>query len=116
MKEAAWVKELPAAITVCDESGVILEMNDRSCSTFASEGGANLIGGNLLDCHPDLAREKVAALLQSGSANCYTIEKGGVRKLIYQSPWFENGRYRGIVELSIPIPEQMPHFVRDKQD
>jgi hypothetical protein len=113
MKEAAWAKEFPAAITVCDESGVVLEMNDRSCSTFAADGGAELIGKNLLDCHPGLAREKVAALLKSGAANCYTIEKGGVKKLIYQSPWFEGGTYRGFVELSIPIPEQMPHFLRE---
>ncbi len=113
MKEAAWVKEFPAAITVCDTSGLILEMNDRSSSAFAEEGGAALIGKNLLDCHPGPAAEKVAALLRSGSVNCYTIEKGGIRKLIYQSPWFENGTYRGFVEISFPVPEQMPHFVRE---
>jgi hypothetical protein len=113
MKEAAWIKEFPAAITVCDESGIILEMNDRSCLTFAADGGAGLIGKNLLDCHPGSAREKVAALLKSGSSNCYTIEKGGIKKLIYQSPWFEGGTYRGFVEISLPIPEQMPHFLRE---
>jgi hypothetical protein len=113
MKEAAWVKEFPAAITVCDESGVILEMNDRSLSTFAADGGAALIGKNLLDCHPELAREKVFALLKAGSTNCYTIEKGGMKKLIYQSPWFEGGTYRGLVEISIPIPERIPHHLRD---
>lgn len=113
MKDAAWVKEFPASITVCDPSGIILEMNDRSCSTFANDGGAALIGKNLYDCHPRLAREKVAALLASGSPNCYTIEKAGIKKLIYHSPWFENGTYRGFVEISIPIPDTMPHFVRE---
>ena len=112
MNEATWVKEFPAAITVCDESGVILEMNDRSCSTFASDGGAGLIGKNLLECHPGSSREKVEALLTSRSANCYTIEKNGVKKLIYQSPWFVNGTYRGLVEISLPLPDQIPHFVR----
>jgi hypothetical protein len=112
MTEAAWVKEFPAAITVCDKSGVILEMNDRSCSTFAKDGGAGLIGTNLLDCHPGLSREQVAGLLESASTNCYMIEKGGVRKLIYQSPWFEGGTYRGFVEISIPVPEQIPLFFR----
>ena len=113
MKEDAWVKEFPASITVCDPSGIILEMNDRSCSTFAKDGGAELVGRNLYDCHPGLARVKVAALLASGSPNCYTIEKAGTKKLIYQSPWFEGGTFRGFVEISIPIPDQMPHFVRE---
>ncbi len=113
MNDAAWVKEFPVAITVCDESGVILEMNDRSCSEFAKDGGAGLIGKNLLDCHPGLSREKVAGLLKAGSQNIYTIEKGGIRKLIFQSPWYQGGEFRGIVEISIPIPEQMPHHIRD---
>ena len=112
MKTAAWVKEVPASITVCDAAGIILEMNDRSAATFAADGGATLIGKNLYDCHPGLAREKVSALLASGTPNCYTIEKAGVKKLIFQSPWFENGTYRGFVEISLPIPEQMPHFIR----
>lgn len=112
MRESDWVKELPAAITVCDRSGVILAMNDRACATFAAEGGAGLIGTNLLDCHPGPARDKVATLLASGKTNCYTIEKGRVRKLIYQAPWYKEGAEGGFVELSLPIPEQIPHFVR----
>jgi hypothetical protein len=115
MKEAAWVKEFPIAITVCDSSGVILEMNDRSCASFAADGGAALIGTNLLECHPGDSRGKLAALLASESANVYTIEKGGIRKLIYQAPWFEGGTYRGFVEISIPLPADMPHFIRDRQ-
>jgi hypothetical protein len=113
MKESAWVSEFPAAITVCDESGIILEMNERSRSTFADEGGAALIGKSLLDCHPGASREKVAELLKTKTLNCYTIEKKGVKKLIYQSPWYEGGKYRGFIEISLPIPEQIPHFLRD---
>ncbi len=113
MKESAWVSEFPAAITVCNESGVILEMNERSRATFSEEGGAALIGKNLLDCHTGTARERVAELLETKSLNCYTIEKKGVKKLIYQSPWYESGEYRGFVEISLPIPERIPHFLRD---
>jgi len=32
--------------------------------------------------------------------------------LIYQSPWYQNGEFAGLVEISLEIPEQMPHFVR----
>jgi PAS domain-containing protein len=113
MKERNWIREFPAAITVCDRDGIILAMNDKSCATFAEEGGAALIGTNLLDCHPDPARTKVASLLSSGSPNVYTIEKGGIKKLIYQSPWYDNGTYAGFMELSLPIPAEIPHFIRD---
>jgi hypothetical protein len=69
----------------------------------------------MLACHPEPAQSKVLVLLQSASPNVYTIEKAGVRKLIYQSPWYRDGKYAGFVELSLPIPEQMPHFVRDSK-
>ncbi len=115
MKEGAWVQEFPAAITVCDHNGIILAMNDRSCETFEADGGKNLIGASVLECHPEPARTKLAELLASGAPNVYTIEKGGKKKLIFQSPWYENGKYAGIVELSLPLPTDIPHFVRDKK-
>ncbi len=114
MDTGGWIQEFPAAITVCDPKGIVLAMNDKACNTFAEDGGAELIGTNLLDCHPEPARTKVEKMLSSGSPNIYTIEKGGVKKLIYQSPWFEHGIYAGFVELSLPIPFEMLHFVRDK--
>ncbi|MCX6132785.1 MAG: hypothetical protein NTU47_03130 [Ignavibacteriales bacterium] len=115
MKEEGWIREFPAAITVCNQNGIILSLNDKACVSFADDGGKNLIGTNLLDCHPEPARTKVEELLQSGASNVYTIEKGGVKKLIYQSPWYDDGKYAGLVELSLPIPAEMPHFVRDKK-
>ncbi len=107
-----WAKEFPGAITVCDKDGIILDMNDRAAQVFAADGGRALIGRNALDCHPEPARTKLRNLLESGKPNVYTIEKKDVRKLIYQAPWYENGEYRGFVELSLEIPEAMPHFVR----
>jgi transcriptional regulator with PAS, ATPase and Fis domain len=108
----AWVQEFPGAVTVCDRDGVILAMNDKSARTFESDGGAALIGSNLLACHPELSRTKVKELLASGRPNIYTIEKKGIKKLIYQSPWYEKGVYSGFVELSLEIPFEIPHFVR----
>ena len=113
MKDTAWIREFPSAITVCDREGTIVAMNDKACVTFESDGGAKLIGTNVLDCHPEPARTKMASLLASGLPNVYTIEKGGIKKLIFQSPWYENGKYAGIVELSLPLPAEIPHFVRD---
>jgi transcriptional regulator with PAS, ATPase and Fis domain len=112
MATANWFDEFPGSITICDPDGVILEMNAKSAQTFAADGGRDLVGKNLLDCHPEPARSKVAQMLESRQKNVYTIEKLGVHKLIYQTPWFENGEYRGFVELSLEIPVEMPHFIR----
>ena len=112
MTEHAWIKEFPAAVTVCDAEGIILEMNDKSAKTFEADGGYNLIGSNMLDCHPGLSRQKTERLLAAKVKNVYTIEKNGVKKLIYQSPWYKDGEYAGFVEISLEIPLEMPHFVR----
>ncbi|WP_420237919.1 hypothetical protein ACOBR2_20390 [Telmatobacter bradus] len=108
----AWVQEFPGAVTVCDRDGVVLAMNDKSVRTFEKDGGAALIGTNLFGCHPEPARTKLKEMLLTGQSNTYTIEKNGVKKLIYQSPWYEKGVYSGFVELSLEIPFEMPHFVR----
>jgi transcriptional regulator with PAS, ATPase and Fis domain len=107
-----WAKELPVSITVCDDDGIILEMNEKACKTFESDGGKKLIGTNLLDCHPVPSRTKVKELLSTQTQNVYTIEKNGVKKLIYQSPWYQDGKFAGLVELSMEIPFEMPHFIR----
>ena len=112
MNELDWIKEFPASITVCDKEGIILEMNDKAAKGYEKDGGRALIGCNILDCHPEPARSKTQGMLTTGEKNIYTIEKNGVRKLIYQSPWFVEGSYAGFVELAIEIPWEMPHFVR----
>jgi PAS domain-containing protein len=113
MADHCWVEEFPGAIIVCDCQGVILEMNDRAVAAYEKEGGRKLLGSNLLDCHPEPSRAKVKRLLESQQANVYTVEKRGVRRLIYQSPWYVSGAYGGLVELSLEIPAAMPHFTRD---
>jgi transcriptional regulator with PAS, ATPase and Fis domain len=113
MTKHHWVQEFPAAITVVDTEGVILGMNAKSSEAFAADGGAELIGKNSLDCHPEPARSKMQLLLAEQRANIYTTEKAGVKKLIAQIPWYCDGRFAGLVELAIEIPAEMPHFVRD---
>jgi transcriptional regulator with PAS, ATPase and Fis domain len=112
MDENIWVKEFPAAVTVCDVDGIILEMNDKAAKTFEADGGYKLVGSNMLDCHPEPARTKTERLLAAREKNVYTIEKNGVKKLIYQSPWFKDGQYAGFVELSLEIPFELEHFIR----
>jgi transcriptional regulator with PAS, ATPase and Fis domain len=112
MVDGSWIEEFPGAITVCDACGIIREMNEKAVRTFQEQGGKALIGTNLLDCHPEPSRTKVQQMLATGERNVYTIEKGGVRKLIYQAPWYKDGAFAGLVELSLELPGAMPHFVR----
>ena len=108
----SWSDEFPGGVTVCDRNGVIIEMNEKSAKTFEADGGRALVGTNLLACHPEPSRSQVADLLANPRVNAYTIEKRGAHKLIYQAPWFQDNAYKGLVELSLEIPESMPHFIR----
>ncbi len=112
MNEYDWIKEFPAAVTVCDEHGVLLAMNDKAAKTFEKDGGYDLIGKNMLDCHLEQARTKTEHLLAAREKNVYTIEKNGIKKMIFQSPWYRDGKYAGFVELSLEIPFELPHFIR----
>ncbi|HWQ46577.1 MAG TPA: PAS domain-containing protein [Longilinea sp.] len=107
-----WIEGFPGAVTVCDPQGIILYMNEKATLVFAKDGGRRLIGSNLLDCHPGASREKVQALLDERKANVYTIEKNGIKKLIYQTPWYEKDEFAGLVELSLELPGEIPHFIR----
>ncbi|MDT8286721.1 MAG: PAS domain-containing protein [Elusimicrobiales bacterium] len=107
-----WAENAGFAVTICDSGGTITYMNARSRKTFEKYGGGELIGRRLLDCHPEPARSRLRALLKRPAVNAYTIEKAGVRKLIYQAPLMKDGGTGGLVELSMELPAEMPHFFR----
>jgi transcriptional regulator with PAS, ATPase and Fis domain len=114
MSAIDWAGEFPGAVTVCDTEGRIVEMNAQSRRVFAADGGGALVGTNVLDCHPEPSRTKLAGMMAERRTNVYTIQKNGRKKLIYQAPWYRDGAYAGFVELSLEIPGDMPHFNRDK--
>lgn len=107
-----WVEELPAAVTVTDRDGNITAMNRRAAATFAAEGGLELLGTDVFACHPEPSRSKLRELYATAAPNHYTISKAGQKKVIHQLPWFVDGELAGFVEISIPIPETLPHFDR----
>ncbi len=107
-----WAREIPGGVTICDSTGIILYMNDKSAAIFADDGGRDLIGRNLMDCHSEESRRKLAEIMRTRQPNVYTIEKKGIKKLIYQTPWFQDGEFAGLVEISLEIPFDMPHFIR----
>ncbi|MDQ7816231.1 MAG: PAS domain-containing protein [Melioribacteraceae bacterium] len=107
-----WQKEFNAAITVCNVNGKIIDMNDKAALTFKDDGGYDLVGKNLFECHSDSSSEIIKELISERQENIYTIEKNGIKKLIFQSPWYENGEMKGLVELSLEIPFEIPHHIR----
>lgn len=100
------------AVTVCAKDGTILDMNQKSRKTFLKPGQESILGKNVLDCHPEPARTLLADMLANPRTNIYTVEKEGVKKLIYQCPWYEGEEYAGFMELSIVLPEFIPNRVR----
>ncbi|WP_418983308.1 PAS sensor protein [Alistipes sp.] len=102
-----WADELDCAVTVCDTEGVVLYQNDRS-----REVNGDVQGRSLLPCHNERSRAIIRRLAEEGGKNVYTIEKRGVKKLIYQTVWRADGTIRGLVEFSLELPDQLPHYVR----
>jgi len=107
------IDAIGAAVSVCDIDLTLLYMNEKSAAAFEASGGSSLIGKNLADCHMPESVEKMKEILASGKPNVYTISKKGVKKLIWQGPWEKDGKVGGLVEISMPLPETMPHYNRD---
>lgn len=111
--DGQWVKDFPAAITVCDPTGRIIEMNEKSRLMFQKDGGSDLLGKNLLDCHPPGARQQIEEMLQEQKPNYYITEKKGLKKLVIQSPCYDGTAFTGLVEMVIELPGELPVFHRD---
>jgi transcriptional regulator with PAS, ATPase and Fis domain len=113
MSDFSWFDSVTAAITVCDCNGIIIAMNEKAGISFAKDGGKDMIGTSLMDCHNLHSQNMIKEMMNTGKVNAYTIEKKGIKKLIYQAPWFKDNVIGGLVEISMEIPSDMPHFVRD---
>lgn len=108
-----WAFRMNCAVTVADADCNIIYMNERSRRTFSNRGGADLIGHNLMDYHNDRSKEIIRRLLAEGGTNAYTIEKEGLKKMIFRDGVVRRRRpCGGLVELSMVIPADMPHYVR----
>ena len=107
-----WTDELPVAVTVTAADGTILSLNHRAAESFADDGGVALIGKSVFDCHPEPARTKTVELYAAQVPNHYTISKNGQKRIIHQLPWYRAGVFAGLVEISIPIADELPHHDR----
>lgn len=108
--EFNWADDMNCAVTVCDADCNIIYMNRQSCEINAPDG--SIIGHNLMEYHPEHAKKIIRNLLETGGTNSYTISKKGKKKMIYQTAYRKDGKVAGLVEISMVIPEEMPHYVR----
>lgn len=108
--ELNWAEQMNCAITVCNKEGIIIFMNEKARATFAKYG--DMVGKSLMPCHSDRSKAIINELIETGLSNSYTIHKNGIKKMIYQTPWRINGEVAGLVEISMEIPETMPHYER----
>ena len=114
MEKHDWYKVFPGAITVTDKDGSIIEMNDASADMFKGDGGYAIMGRNAITCHPEPTQTKVRKIYETQSQNVYSITKNDKKTLVYQTPYFIDGEFGGIVEICLDLPEEIPHFNRDK--
>jgi len=110
--EYSWVKDVPFEIVVCDEDGILVEMNADAVSLFAADGGRGLLGTNVLDCHPEPMRTRLKGMMQEQTSNAYFNTENGEKRFYYQSPWYEDGHYAGFIEISFAVLEEIPNFLR----
>jgi transcriptional regulator with PAS, ATPase and Fis domain len=113
VKMEIWSDEFNGAVTICNREGVIIYINRFAHKQFGKNAGEDLLGKNLLDCHPEPARSKLESMLKRPTINTYSIEKGGIKRIIHQTPKYTDGVFSGVIELSFDIPNEIPHFKRD---
>ena len=107
-----WSEYLPLPLTICDAEGTIIYMNPASIESFKKDGGENLIGSNLLDCHPEPSKTQLRKMLTNKTGHTYSVEKNGKKKLIHEVPWYNNGEFAGLMELSIKLPEDLKEIMK----
>jgi len=100
---------LRAAVTIADQDFQIRFMNDRAAVYYAEDGGLELIGKDLLDCHPrDEHKALIRAAYDRYRAGDLTPTRyhhsqkegeGNAPQSIVHIPLMVEGSFRGLAEL-----------------
>ena len=106
-----YLEKVAFAATVCDKDGIVLYQNER-----ARKRDGGVVGKNLYDCHNARSCEMIRKMITTGESNTYEIIRHGKRRLLHQTPWYEeDGIVAGLIELSVDLPDSYPVFDRDKK-
>ena len=82
-----WIVKPDGNLIVSNAEGMIIYLNETAIGNYHKDGGATLIGKNLMDCHNENSRRIILEIMTTHQKNVYTIDKRGKRKIIYQAPW-----------------------------
>ena len=96
---------LRAAVTIADQDFQISFMNDRAAVFYAEDGGTELIGKDLLNCHREEHKSVIRAAYARYRAGDLTPTRyhaqreDGALESIVHIPLIVEGQFRGIAEL-----------------
>ena len=96
---------LRATVTIADEKGRIVFLNDLALEHYGDRGGEQLIGTSLYDCHNAESRDKIKdmyARYRAGdlTPTRYYEEKGDdLAESIVIIPLIVSEQFRGVAEL-----------------
>ena len=107
-----YLENVAFAATVCDKDGVVLYQNER-----ARQRDGGVVGKNLYDCHSKKSGAMIRHMIETGDSNTYEIIRHAKRKLLHQTPWYDEdtGEVAGLIEVAIDLPDEYPTFNRDKK-
>jgi transcriptional regulator with PAS, ATPase and Fis domain len=112
MNQFNYFNEIENAVTICDAQGIIVYMNLAAQKMLAKYDSKSLIGNSLYDCHNPASNKIIKQLIEKGESNSYYTIKNGVKKLVHQTPWFNNGIVAGLIEICIVLPTEIQTFER----
>jgi len=96
---------LRAVVTIADETGHIVYLNDLAQEHYGDRGGGDLVGTHLNDCHNPTSQAEIEAMYARYRAGDYTPtryyqeKEDGVGETIVLIPLAVDGRLRGVAEL-----------------
>jgi PAS domain-containing protein len=96
---------LQAAVTIADENGRIIFLNDLAIEHYSDRGGEALLGTSLDDCHNPQSQAKIRAMYRRHRAGDVTPtryheqKRDDLAESIVLIPILVGGDFRGLAEL-----------------
>lgn len=107
-----YLKEVGFTVSISDSEGSIIYLNESAAKdTFSKEGGYELIGTNLLDCHPEPSKTRLAEMMRTHKTQTILKGEGESKRLIHQTPIYNEGKFAGYIELIIPIASPLKNLL-----
>jgi PAS domain-containing protein len=98
-----YLKETDIIVSVCDKDGTIRYMNDKGYNYFQEPGKPELLGSNIMDCHPEPSKSRFKEMMITHETQSIIKGDGEKKRLIHQTPIYKDGEFDGYVELILPL-------------